>query len=241
MSIKPFPLDITYAQYQAALSAVEGKEVALILPGPLLKWIGEAKAIFEEIANTVKASVSEIVGMFRHKDMFSLLKAVGFNLTKILKALAKVTTLVPRGLLAAMEQLAKSGLLEKLRAGLATIDDVLNAHPIIKQLAGVAVAGLLLWIWMNGAFIGDFKYDMDMSTVILAFKGQFTLQDLFLTPEGLAMLALFAVGTFTGLSFTWMAESTANLILAFCYTLASKMNRGQLKQKLKSVIEFKRY
>lgn len=242
MAIKPLELDaVTYEEYCAALAHMMGQELSFSLPGPLMKWIEEAKDLFKQIADEIGASVMDLIAMFRHKDIFMLMKGVGFSLAKIMKALAKLPSLITKGLLAVMHTIIASGILDKLKSGAMTVDALLNKYPILKMLVGPALAGLLLYMWLNMSFIGDFSYDFDMGTIIDAFKGAFTLHDLFLTPEGLAMLALFAVGSFTGLSVAWLGENTLNLLIALLYTGAVRLHKSGVVNALKSMVQKKRY
>jgi hypothetical protein len=241
MAIKQFQTEVTYEQYCLALASMEGQQVAFSFVGPLQKWMATAKETLEQIATTAGIAFKELLVLFKNRDMFALLKGVGFNLKKLLIALAKVTTLIPLGLLNVMEEVAKSELLQKIKVGAAKVDDLLNKHPLLKRLAGIALAGLLFYMWLNMSFIGDFSFDMDLGMVIDAFRGKFTIEDLFLTPGGLTMLTLFSIGAFTGLSFPWVGSSVVNLLIALCFTTARRLNKTALAQKLKPLLELKRY
>lgn len=241
MSIKPLTLEVSYEEYSVALSCIENKETALSLPGPLMKWAGEVKEVFDEIADAIGASVTEVVAAFRHKDMFALLKAVGFSMKRLLLAVSKVPTLVTRGILSVMHEIAQTEMIEKLRSGAVKLDAILNKYPVLKMLTGVALAGLLLYLWLNMSFIGDVGFDMDMSVIVDAFRGKFSIADLFLSDEGLATLALFAVGSFTGLSVAWLGSNKLNLLVAMAFTAAKKMRNTGLSLRLKPLLEKKRY
>lgn len=242
MAIKPLALDgVTYEEYCAALAHITGQELSLSLPGPLMKWIEEAKDLFQQIADEIGASIMDLVSLFRHKDFFTLLRGVGFSLAKIVKALAKLPSLISKGLLAVMHEVSQSGIVEKIRNGAMKVDDLLKKYPVLRYLAGPALAGLLLYMWLNMSFIGDFQYDFDMGNIIDAFKGNFSLEDLFLSPSGLSTLALFAVGTFTGLSVAWLGSSALNVLIAILYTSAVRLHKSGMVQALKSRLEKKRY
>lgn len=234
--------DLTYEQYCQVLSYVEGKEVAwsFSLPGPLLKWVEEFKEWFDKLAEEVDATVAELVTLFRNRDLYSLLKAFRFSLQKIYKAVTAFTKLVPGGIIRLMRQLEQTGVVKQLKEGAITIDQVLERHPLLKRLSGPALAGLLIYIWLNMSFVGDLEYDMDISTIIDAFTGHFSVHDLFLTDQGMAMLALFGIGAFTGIGVVWLGSSVFNLLIALCFTTAKKMHKNGTASKLKRAMVLKR-
>jgi hypothetical protein len=49
-------------------------------------------------------------------------------------------------------------------------------------------------------FIGDLDYDFNFSDLIAALKGSFSIADLFTSPNGLMLIALFGTGSMLGLS-----------------------------------------
>lgn len=242
MAIKPLTLDeVTYEEYCAALASISGQEVAFSLPGVLMKWVEEAQNLFKEIADEIGASLMDVVSLFRQKDTFALLKACGFSLAKILKAIAKLPSLITKGLLVVMGEIAQSGVIEKIRNGTMKVDELLHKYPVLRYLSGIAIAGLLIYMWLNMSFIGDFHYDFNMSDILEALKGNFSLHDLFLSDSGLALLALFALGTFTGIGVAWLGSSALNVLVAMLYTAAVRAHKSGFINSLKSMIERKRY
>ena len=96
------------------------------------------------------------------------------------------------------------------------VDEFLDKYPILKKIGGIAVAGLLLYIWLNMSFIGDLEYDMNIGDMTAALSGTFSIAELFLSPAGLMMITLFATGGL--ISAPWLGASTLNLVLALIYT-----------------------
>ena len=135
----------------------------------------------------------------------------------------------------------KEGWLDKLKAGTAKIDDLLNRFPILKKITGPVIAGLLFYIWLNMSFTGSFSYDFDMSQILAALVGSYSITDLLATPEGLATLTLLVTGILTAgaLSFPWLADSVRNLVLALVYTGAKKAKIPDLAKKTHEAIQHK--
>ena len=72
---------------------------------------------------------------------------------------------------------------------------------------------MLLYIWLNMAFTGDFNYDFDFADLISALSGKFSLAQLFAGQDGIRMLLLFATGMI-GLSFPWPGATSAKFVIA---------------------------
>ena len=250
MAIKPLrktviasAKDVTYPVYCAVLDQMQGREVAFdfSFPTALVKAFGDLKEMFNDIAKEFKVGIGEIVKAFKHKDVFALLKGLGFNIKAIWKGILAFTGLVPKGLFKVFDAIAKSGALDRLKAGTMKIDELIHKYPLLTRLAGIALGGLLIWIWMSCAFTGNPDFDFNIATIIAAFKGDFDLTDLFLSPSGLAMLTALGVGMFTGLGVSWLGSNIGNLLLALVYTGARKLHDSGLVSKMTKHLQPHKY
>jgi len=197
----------------------------------------EFKDTIGQISSEFKIGAGEIVGALKQKDAFTFLKAIRFNLGLALKSVQAATKLVRKGLLSVFKELHKTGVWQKVRSGAMKIDEVLDRYPILKQVTGIVVAGLLIYIWLNMTFIGDLEFDMDLSTVALALAGSFSITDMFTSPAGMMMLTLLGTG-FIGLSFPWLGASAYNMLVALIYTLL-RQRKNRAAANLKSALELK--
>jgi hypothetical protein len=234
--------DISYEVYCSVLDHVAGKTEAMEfkLPAGLSALFGNLNGWFKQIASEFKVSVIDLVEAFKQRDMFALMKALKFNLKLIWKALTAFTSLIPNGLMRVFEQLHKRGVFEKLKSGALKIDDLLAEYPVLKRLAGVALAGFLLWAWLSMSFTGDPEFDLNVAIIIAAVHGTFSLHDLFVSPAGLTMLTLLATGVFTGIGVAWLGSSIYNLVLALVYTGARKAHDGKLAERISHIIPRKK-
>lgn len=183
--------------------------------------------------------LDKVVKAFKQRDIFALLKAIGFNIQVLFKAVQAGAKAISGGLLKIFEEIHKNGMFQKLQKGLMTVDELLNKYPMIKKVGGIAVAGILLFIWMNMSFTGDASFDLDLGIIILALHGSFSLAQLFGSPSGLMMIALLATG-FMGISFPWIGHNVLNLVLALIYTGFTKLKDSQMMKALKSHLELKK-
>jgi len=61
-----------------------------------------------------------------------------------------------------------------------------------------------------------FDYDFNLLDVVAALSGSYVLADLFVSPNGLMLVALFASGGL--ISFPWLGKSVYNIMIALCYS-----------------------
>ena len=102
------------------------------------------------------------------------------------------------------------------------MDDYLKSHPKVKRFGGLVVSGMLIYIWFNMTFTGDFAYDFDMADILQALAGKFSLSTIFGGPDGAKLLILFVTGVI-GASFPWPGPSSVQFISAIVMGLAKKV------------------
>lgn len=246
MSIRELALEapqLSYAEYCTVLSSFEdGREVAFDFNlGPLASFFKELKEQITELGKQFGVGIADLVKAFKQKDIFALFKALGFNLKTLWKAVQQFTMLVPKGLIRVFQELEKTGALKALKAGTMKVDEVLQKYPLLKKLAGLAVAGFLLWAWLSMSFVGNPDLDFDVTDIVRALKGSFTLTDLFLSESGFLLISLLATGLFTGIGVAWFGETLYNLLFALAYTGAKKLRLKFADRKLAVEMEPKKY
>lgn len=256
-------MEYAYEQYIADLDYLLtlDEEVLSESITDVLKGVGrKVSKIISFVKNTVsdiiednKLSVKEIVRAFKDRSIFGVLKAFGFSVLRMIKSIEKVSGLLSQGIIGVFREIHKTRLLNKIKSGAIAIDEVLDKYPILKKLTGPLIAGILLYTWLNMSFIGNFEYDMNISAMFAALAGTFSVEELFASPQGNAMLALLATGILSGgaLSVAWMGSTTANMAAAITYVALKKVKNNKaaeaLKRKMfgslneKNIISFKDY
>lgn len=257
-TVKPITLSaatlnaVTFDRYSAMLTCIaSGKTLTTAglfddLKGKVSEGVktvfGQVKGLVDTIKKQTSLGVSEIVAALQQKNIFDLLKAFKFNLKSMLHALQEASTLLHRGLVGVFKQLESTGVMQKLRKGLITVDELLEQHPILKKVTGVALAGLLLYLLIfESYFTGNPETDLSVGTVMAAFSGHFSLDDLFGTPSGLAMLSLIALGFLKAPSIvgwaSWTGSNLGNLALALIYSGARLLKDSALVKKIKPMVK----
>lgn len=203
----------------------------------VMRVFGPIKEEILKLAETLKVGLLDIINALKERSVFGVLRAIGFKIKLLVKAISELGRIFREGLLRVFAEISKNKYVQKIRSGVMKVDDLLDKYPLLKKLAGIAVAGLLLYIWLNMTFIGDLEYDMNISAMVAALGGAYSLADIFASPEGLMMITLFATGGL--ISAPWLGASTLNLTLALVYTGYSKIRQHspQILSQIKSYIQ----
>jgi hypothetical protein len=208
------------------------------------KFVTSFSKYFKVLAKETGLTLSVVVEAFKSKNVFNVLKALGFALAKAVSAVRSFAALYESGIMSVFRGIVESGALDRIKRGLMRVDELLNRYPLLKRLAGVGVAGFLLWCFLTANFTSVPKLDMDMSTVVsAALHGDFSLDDLFTSPSGVLLLTtLFtSLAGFAMPTPVWLAAAPPlNVLVAFAYTglrhLATKSPFREALVKLKTHI-----
>jgi hypothetical protein len=173
----------------------------------------------KELSEEFKIGVKDLIEAFKNKELFKLLRAIKFNLGTLVKAVTSAGKMINASLRTVFKQIEQHEWIQKLKKGVIKVDDLINQYPIFKKITGPVLAGLLLLMWIKMSFIGDFEYDFDMTDIVNAIKGNYSIYDLLTTAEGLQNLTLFILGAATGLSFVWLVSHAGlNILMGLLYT-----------------------
>lgn len=184
----------------------------------------------KQLAETIKVGIKEIAELLKNKGVFTFFTRIGFSLKKMFD-LVKTGFKHYRDLQNAITEFMASTKVAKWTAEkLKQLDEFLAKHPKVKRFAGIAIGAILLYIWLNMSFTGDFDYDFDQSTLINALLGNFTVSSIFAGPEGIKLLTLFITGTL--FSFPWPGPQGALFVGSLLYGLAKTFNVKSVFAKL---------
>lgn len=167
----------------------------------------------KSLAATVRQDVGKLLAAFKNTLVYKFFSAIGWSLTKLFELAKQGLAYYRKVLDAVAEFVAKTKVGKWTEESLRALQEFLNKHPLIKRMGGPAVAALLVWVWLNMTFTGDFHYDFDLSTVLQALAGKYSLPALFAGKDGLKMLMLLATGMI-GLSFPWPGPTSAKFATA---------------------------
>jgi len=200
------------------------KEFAI--PGKLKKvW-----SFIVKLKDIIKVKMVDMVKLFLNKLVFKFFAKIKFSLDYLFKLVKKGFKAYKEVIKAIGEYISSTKVGRWTEDKLKDLDAFLAKHPKTKRIAGLAVAGILIYIWLNMTFTGNADYDFDMGDMIMALGGGFTLSTLFAGPEGMALLTLFATGVL-GLSFPWPGPQHVQFIGAILYGSAKLVGQKLRKDK----------
>ena len=200
------------------------KEFAI--PGKLKKvW-----SFIVKLKDIIKVKMVDMVKLFLNKLVFKFFAKIKFSLDYLFKLVKKGFKAYKEVIKAIGEYISSTKVGRWTEDKLKDLDAFLAKHPKTKRIAGLAVAGILIYIWLNMTFTGNADYDFDMGDMIMALGGGFTLSTLFAGPEGMALLTLFATGVL-GLSFPWPGPQHIQFIGAILYGSAKLVGQKLRKDE----------
>ena len=232
------PDDVSYEVYCRFVDATQrdaNQLVAFGLPSILTSLWKQYKEAISKISEEFGIGVEDVVKAFKERSVFKFLKAVKFSLKTAVKAIHETVSLLHKGLAKAITELHRSGAFKHVETSAKAVDDILNKYPILKKLSGLAIAGFLIWMWLNMSFSGDAKSDFALDDVVLALAGNYSVYDLFASPVGIQGLIQLAAGV-SGVSlFTYLNSNTFNFMLALFYTAAKRLKLNVKIPKLSAL------
>lgn len=198
----------------------------LVIPSKLKSiW-----TFIKDLKEKVSVKLVDLVKLFLDKVVFKFFAKIKFSISYLFKLVKKGFKAYKDIIKAIGEYVASTKVGKWTEDKLKALDDFLAKHPRTKKIAGIVVAGLLIYIWLNMTFTGNADYDFDMTDMIIALGGGFTLSTLFAGPEGMALLMLFATGVM-GLSFPWPGPQSIQFIGAVLYGSAKLVGKKLRKDK----------
>jgi hypothetical protein len=173
----------------------------------------------KELASNISVSIKDMAKLFMNRTVFNFFSKIKWSFEYIFD-LAKKGLRIYREVLDAIgEYVAKTKVGRWTDDTLKDLDNFLKNHPKIKRIAGIGVAALLIYIWFNMTFTGDFEYDFNLVDVLAALGGKFSLSQIFAGKDGMKLLLLFATGVI-GLSFPWPGPTSVKFLTAVVQSVA---------------------
>jgi hypothetical protein len=191
----------------------------------------------KEIAEVTKVGIKKIADFLKERVVFRFFKTIRFSLTRLFD-LAKRGLKHYRDLQEAIATyVAQSRVGKWTEEKVKELDSFLQRHPKTKRIAGVAVAALLIYIWLNMSFTGDLDYDFDQSSIFAALAGSYSLTELFTGANGMKLLTLFATGKLLGVGFPWPGPQSALFVGSMLYGLAKFVKNKGIAMEFRRLIK----
>ena len=215
-TFKEFNLIQERQAYFIAIDLIESNQLnegILDMFGSLKSKIQSKIEFFQALADISKQKLEDLVVLFKDSRVFKFFQHINFNLKFFFDLIKKGFKVYNEVQKAIAQYVSESKIGKFTQDKMQGLDAFLKNHPVLKRISGIAVAGLLLYIWMNMSYTGDFSYDFDFSDILSSLSGNFSLETLFAGTDGTRLLLLFATGL-VGLSFPWPGPSSVQMVVS---------------------------
>ena len=180
-------------------------------------------AFIKELAANLKYRLKDLFKLFMNKKVFKLFSFLNWDMKKLVSVMRDGYKNYKNFRDAVKQYIENTKVIKWTQEQLLKLDEFLKKHPKTKRIVGVALAGMLLYMWLTMTFVGDPTYDFDISDMFDALKGKASFASIFGGTSGAAFLTLFATGAIFKLSFPWPGTSAIKLTAAVLMTLAKKL------------------
>ena len=219
--------DIDLYEFNKAIQILEAYEIGLISEAVLGDLIDNVSRnirkkidFIKELASTTGNKLKDLLVMFKNTKVFSIFKAIGFSLKKLalmfkkgIDAYNSIQNILP-------QKIYELGGVQYIKKNLHKLDDFLKNHPVLKKIGGFAIAGLLLYIWLNMSYDPvDVEWSLSFEDMLLALSGKFSLAALFASPGGVKMLIYLVIGMATGGVWYYPGTQLSQIVTGVLYSL----------------------
>ena len=202
------------SDYYAALSLIEsGRYLTEGILDRLSSGVKAKLDFIKSLAGYASMKLEDLVTLFKDTRVFRFFNAIKFNLNTLWKYIKAGFAAYTDLQKAIAEYVAQTKIVKWTTEALHGLDSFLQNHPKIRRIGGFAVAGMLIYIWLNMSFTGNADFDFDFSDVLRAVGGSYSLGALFGGTDGTHLLMLFATGVI-GLSFPWPGPTHVKFVAA---------------------------
>lgn len=186
----------------------------------------------QDLAHEIRYSVKDLMILIKDRLVFHFFNELNWdinNLFDVVKTGYKAWSNFMSIITNLLTELAKAGLniTKNSRVGEFTakhikiIKDFLNRLPAVRRISSIALAGILIIIWLNMSFTDSFGDDFNFSDVVNAIAGKIDIIDFFTSDVGLKVLILLGTGLLE-ISFAWFT-TPVNIAIAVIVTIAKQM------------------
>jgi hypothetical protein len=203
--------DYEYIQFKSLMQEII--DGGMINEFSIPTFLSKQYNFIKDLAVKLSVSIKDLAKLFMNKTVFNFFSKIKWSFEYVFD-LAKKGLRIYREVLDVIgEYVSKTKVGKWTETNLKDLDNFLKTHPKIKKIAGIGVAALLIFIWFNMTFTGDFEYDFNLVDVLAALSGKFTLSQIFAGKDGMKLLLLFTTGII-GLSFPWPGPTSIKFITA---------------------------
>lgn len=195
---------------KVASKRMAAAEARILVAGITLDFV-------RDIANAMKTSMGSIIEIFKDSQIVRFFSKVGWSFKKIWDLMKDGYRTYVDIRKIALEYVSNTKVVRWTTEEFKKLDAFFSNHPYIRRVTGLALAGLLIWLFFHTAYIGDMDFDLDIADVFGAFSGSYSFANFFGGVNG----AKWIVAIFFSMAvpFAIPGPNTIHFITAFMYTL----------------------
>jgi uncharacterized protein YjiS (DUF1127 family) len=219
--------DIELYEFNKAIAILEYIENNNVNEGTISDFLSKVSSnikkkidFIKELAEMTKNKLKDLLIMFKDTRVFKFFKVIGFNIKKLglmikkgIDAYNSIQDIIAK-------KIYDMGGVQYIRKNLHELDEFFKSHPVIKKIGGIAVAGLLLYIWLNMSYDPiDVEWSLSFEDMIKALAGNYSLAELFAEPGGIKMLIYLVIGMTTGGVWYYPGSQMSQIMTGVIYSL----------------------
>lgn len=187
----------------------------------LLDFFKDKINFIKELAEKFSMDLKYLLTVFKDKYVFGLFSKIGWSITKLTE-LVRTGHKINKQLHDVIFKWAKDhGVTKWTDDKIKLLDTYLDSHPYLKTVAGLAVAGFLIYQWTQLiSFTGEVDFDFDQIVLFQALGGTYSLTDIFAGDNGLKLLTFILTGALAGLSMPYPGGTWVLFTFSIIYTVA---------------------
>lgn len=170
-----------------------------------------------DIANAMKTSMGSIIEIFKDSQVVRFFSKIGWSFKKIWDLMKDGYRTYVDIRKTALEYMSNTKAIQWTTEELKKLDAFFSNHPYIRRVTGLALAGLLIWLFFHTAYIGDMEFDLEIDDVFGAFAGSYSFTKFFGGVNGAKWIVAIFLGA--AVPFSIPGPNTIHFITAFMYTL----------------------
>ena len=216
----------------------------------LSRELGAIISKIKEIALSLRVNLKDLLKFFMNRFVFKFFKFLSWSFERLFdllqqgyKIYKKITGIIPNLVRELGLKASESRAFQWTKDKIEIFDNFIKRHPILKRLTGIALGALVLYIWMNMTFVGEFEFDFDWNTIFDALAGRLGISEIFFTADGIQLLILLGTGLL-GASFPWPGSNLIKFAAAIIMTIGKRIKAKfspdtakRIEQEYQTVVE----
>jgi hypothetical protein len=203
----------------------------------LMDYFKDKLDFIKQVAEKFSMNLTDMLLAFKNKIVFGFFSKIGWSITKLVDIVATGRKVIKEMHNIIFKWAKDNKIVQWTNDKIELLDKFLTEHPTLKKVTGLAVAGLLLYIWTNLiSFTGEIDFDFDQIGVWHALNGTYNLVDLFGGEDGIKLLTFIITKKLDLFDVPYPGASWALLTFSVIFTIC-KYNAPSIANAMKPMLK----